>query len=91
MNTKPLPIAIALAASGTACIISIYQKVVFSVFVLRFALTALIFYIIGGVITMVLNYTLKTGKKELEEQEELEAESDTADSDEESSDKELDS
>ena len=31
MNTKPLPIAIALAASGTACIISIYQKVDFSV------------------------------------------------------------
>ena len=89
MNTKPLPIAIALAASGTACIISIYQKVDFSV--LRFALTALIFYIIGGVITMVLNYTLKTGKKELEEQEELEAESDATESDEESSDKELDS
>lgn len=59
MNTKPLPIAICLAASGIACVISIYQKVDFSVFLIRFALTALIFYIIGVVFAMVLNHVMK--------------------------------
>ena len=44
MNTKPLPIAITLAASFVTCMISILSKASFEQFVIRFALTALYYW-----------------------------------------------
>ena len=59
MNTKPIPIMITLLASGISCILSLLQEVSFKTFVIRFALTALIFYFLGSVIRVLLDKAFK--------------------------------
>ena len=72
MNTKPLPIAITLAASFVTCMISILSKASFEQCVIRFALTALIFYIIGSIIRVVIDRTVKADLEEMMRQKEAE-------------------
>lgn len=74
MNTKPLPIAITLAASFVTCLISILSKSSFEQFVIRFALTALIFYIIGSIIRVVIDRTVKADLEEMMRQKKAEEE-----------------
>ncbi|MCR4781970.1 MAG: hypothetical protein K5851_04400 [Lachnospiraceae bacterium] len=71
-NTKPLPIAICLLASGIACVISIIQGVDFGVFVKRFALVALIFYVLGVIVRVVIDRTFKIDMEETQKQQEQE-------------------
>lgn len=55
MNTKPVPVTIALIASAVSCIMSIIEHVAFKTFVLRFALTALVFYVLGSIIRFCID------------------------------------
>lgn len=71
-NTKPLPIIICLFASGLMCVISILQGVDFGVFVKRFALVALIFYILGVIVRVVIDRTFKIDMDETIKQQEQE-------------------
>lgn len=89
MNTRPIPIALALAAAGATCIISIVQGVTFGIFLLRLFVVAVIFYIIGIVVGILLIEALGTGKKPEEEAEGEENTSEDADSEGENADKEL--
>ena len=59
MNTKPIPIIITLAAAFISCIMSIVQKVDFSIFVTRLTVVVLIFMTLGTIIKMVLDYSFK--------------------------------
>ncbi len=60
MNTKPIPIIITLAAAFISCVVSILQRVEFSVFVTRLLIVVLIFLFMGTVIKIVLDYSFKT-------------------------------
>ena len=60
MNTKPIPIIITLAAAFISCVISIFQRVDFSVFVSRLLVVVLIFMTMGTIIKMILDYAFRT-------------------------------
>ena len=60
MNTKPIPVIIALAAALLSCVISIVQHVEFSVFVSRLLVVVLIFLVMGTIIKMILDYSFRT-------------------------------
>lgn len=60
MNTKPVPVIITLAAAFISCVVSIYQKVEFSVFVIRLAIVVVIFLFMGTVIKIILDFSFKT-------------------------------
>ena len=60
MNTKPVPVIITLAAAFISCVVSIYQKVEFSVFVIRVAIVGVIFLFMGTVIKIILDFSFKT-------------------------------
>ena len=60
MNTKPVPVIITLAAAFISCVISIMQKVEFSVFVGRLLIVVVIFLVMGTIIKMILDYSFRT-------------------------------
>ncbi len=64
MNTKPVPVTIALIASAVSCIMSIIEHVSFKTFVVRFALTALVFYILGSIIRFCIEKAGYDDKKD---------------------------
>ena len=70
MNTKPIPIIITLAAAFISCVMSIIQRVEFSVFVTRLLVVVLIFLTLGTIIKMILDYAFR----ELEPAESLDDE-----------------
>lgn len=70
MNTKPIPIIITLAAAFISCVMSIIQRVEFSVFVKRLLVVVLIFLTLGTIIKMILDYAFR----ELEPAESLDDE-----------------
>lgn len=59
MNTKPIPIIITLAAAFISCVVSIFQRVEFSVFVTRLLVVVLIFLTMGTIIKMILDYAFR--------------------------------
>ena len=59
MNTKPIPIIITLAAAFISCVMSIFQRVDFSVFVYRLFMVVLIFLTMGTIIKMIIDYAFK--------------------------------
>lgn len=65
-NTKPVPIIICLIASFIICLVTILQKKGFATFVLRFALTAIIFYILGCIVRLVMDRSFRVDKEETE-------------------------
>lgn len=60
INTKPVPIVITLAAAFISCIVSILQRVDFSIFVARLLVVVLIFMFMGTVIKIILDYSFRT-------------------------------
>ena len=70
MNTKPIPIISTLAAAFISCVMSIIQRVEFSVFVTRLLVVVLIFLTLGTIIKMILDYAFR----ELEPAESLDDE-----------------
>lgn len=60
INTKPVPIVITLAAAFISCIVSILQRVDFSIFVTRLLVVVLIFLFMGTVIKIILDYSFRT-------------------------------
>ena len=60
MNTKPVPVIITLAAAFISCVISIMQRVEFSVFVGRLLIVVVIFLVMGTIIKMILDYSFRT-------------------------------
>lgn len=71
MNFKPIPIMITLAAAFISCVVSICQRVDFSVFVLRFAVTVAIFLVLGTIARILLESAFKV----MEEETPIDAES----------------
>ena len=60
MKTKPIPIIITLAAALISCVISILQRVEFSIFLSRLIIVVAIFMVMGTIIKIVLDYAFKT-------------------------------
>ena len=60
MNTKPVPVIITLAAAFISCVISIMQRVEFSVFVSRLLIVVVIFLVMGTIIKMILDHSFRT-------------------------------
>lgn len=74
MNTRPIPIVLALAAAGMTCVISIVQKVSFGVFLLRLFVVVLIFYLLGIFVGILFLEALGPEKKPGEEAKDEEGE-----------------
>ena len=88
MNTKPVPVIITLAAAFISCVVSIFQRVEFSVFVTRLLIVVLVFMFMGTVIKLVLDYSFRT----LEPTEPIDSDApDTSELDEEGEESEEDS
>ncbi len=79
MNTRPIPIVLALLAAGSTCILSIVQHVTFGVFLLRLFLVSLIFYVIGIVVGILLIMALGPEKKPGEDEASENSETETSD------------
>ena len=60
MNTKTVPVIITLSAALLSCVISIIQRVEFSVFVCRLLVVVAIFLVMGTIIKMILDYSFRT-------------------------------
>ena len=60
VNTKPVPIVITLAAAFISCVVSIFQRVDFSIFVRRLFIVVLVFMFMGTVIKIILDYSFRT-------------------------------
>lgn len=60
INTKPVPIVITLAAAFISCVVSIFQRVDFSIFVRRLFIVVLVFMFMGTVIKIILDYSFRT-------------------------------
>ncbi len=60
INTKPVPIIITLAAAFISCVVSIFQRVDFSIFVRRLFIVVLVFMFMGTVIKIILDYSFRT-------------------------------
>lgn len=86
MNTKPVPVIITLAAAFISCVISIMQKVEFSVFVGRLLIVVVIFLVMGTIIKMILDYSFRTLEPVTSIDENLEASLDTPSDDEDEED-----
>ncbi len=75
MNTRPIPILMALGAAGMTCVISIVQKVSFGIFLLRLFCVIVIFYLLGIVVGILFLEALgpekKKGEKDSEENEDV--------------------
>ncbi len=69
MNTRPIPIVLALAAAGMTCIISIVQKVSFGIFLLRLFVVVVLFYLLGIFVGILFLEALGPEKKPKDEEE----------------------
>ena len=67
MKFKPVPIMITLAAAFISCLVSILQRVDFSVFVFRLLITVVIFLVLGTIIKIVLENAFKIMEEDSEE------------------------
>ncbi len=70
MNTRPIPILMALGAGGMTCVISIVQKVSFGIFLLRLFVVVVIFYLLGIVVGILFLEALGPLKKKGKDEEE---------------------
>ena len=86
MNTKPVPVIITLAAAFISCVISIMQRVEFSVFVSRLLIVVVIFLVMGTIIKMILDYSFRTLEPVTSIDETLESSIDTPSDDEDEED-----
>lgn len=55
MKTKPIPVAVSLAAGFITCIISFLNQATMGQFVRNFCLAIVIFYILGALVRFLLN------------------------------------
>ncbi len=71
MNTKPIPAIITLIGAAICCAVSLVMGFSFAVFVKRFALTVLIFYVLGLTIKICLDIGFKVDKEDTAAMEEM--------------------
>lgn len=74
MNRKSLPIIITLIAALISCVSSILIGVSFNEFVKRFAITVVIFYILGSIIKVAIDIGFKVDEEETAKMEDEQAE-----------------
>lgn len=82
MNRKSLPIIITLIAALISCVSSILIGVSFDVFVKRFAITVVVFYIIGSIIKVAMDIGFKVDEEETAKMEYEQNEADDSEEDE---------
>ncbi len=73
MNTKPIPAVLALLAGFVTCMLSFVQRVDVVVFAKRFVLVCIVFFVIGTVISIIINMNFKDMAAEEEEKEKEES------------------
>lgn len=66
LNTKPIPIIVTLCAAAVASILSVIQFVDFGTFFSRLLSAVIIFWILGNVIKLVLDFIFNKKAKALE-------------------------
>lgn len=59
MNTKLIPAVLALVAGFITCIMSFVQQVDMAIFARRFVIVCIIFFVIGTVISVIINMNFK--------------------------------
>ena len=87
MKTKDVPALVMLLAGGVYCLIGIRDQILLMDFLVQLLIVLMIFWIIGGIIRMVLDKFMgeiedKSKSKEDEETEEEDADEDNAESEE---------
>ena len=74
MKTKDIPAIIMLLAGALYCLLSIYYQTPLMDFLVQLLIVLLLFWIIGGILRMVLDYFMvKLQPKIMEEEDSVEA------------------
>ena len=71
MKTKQVPAIIMLVAGFITCIISIVQHMEFGDFVKTLFIVLICFYILGGIVKIILDKNFAPEEKETQEEEDL--------------------
>ena len=96
MKTKEIPAIVMLLAGGVYCLLGILYQIPLMDFTVQLLIVLLIFWMIGGIVRMVLDHFMgeiedKAKKEENEEAEEKDAEGETDESKEDSKEASKDS
>ena len=83
MKTKEIPAIIMLIAGGVYCLLGIYNQIPLMDFCVQLLMILLGFWMLGGIVRMVLDHFIgeleDKAKEEEEEAEEIDAEEETED------------
>ena len=96
MKTKDIPALVMLLAGGVYCLIGIRYQIPLMDFLVQLLIILLVFWIIGGIVRMVLDRFMgeieeQASEEESEEAEEKDAEGENEESEESSEEEETDS
>lgn len=72
LNTKPIPIIVTLCAAAIGSVLSVIQFVDFRTFFFRLLGAVIIFWIIGNIVKLVLDFIFNKKNKAIEEDEAVE-------------------
>lgn len=75
MKTKDIPAIVMLLAGGLYCLLGIYYQIPLMDFSVQLLLVLLIFWMIGGILKMVLDYFMEKFNPKTEEEADSEEES----------------
>lgn len=74
MKTKEIPAIVMLVAGGVYCLLGIYCQIPLMDFFVQLLIILLAFWMLGGIIRMVLNYFIGELEDKAKEEEDEEAE-----------------
>ena len=86
MKTKEIPAIVMLIAGGVYCLLGIYCQIPLMDFLIQLLMILLGFWMVGGIIRMVLDHFIGDLEDKAKEEEEEAEEKDAEDSDEEEDD-----
>ena len=69
MKTKPIPAIVMLSAGFVTCIIAIYTHMELMAFTKRLLLVLIVFYILGGIVKIILDKNFAQMKEEADTEE----------------------
>ena len=84
MKTKEIPAVVMLIAGGVYCLLGIFCKIPLMDFLVQLLVVLLVFWILGGIVRMVLDHFIGEIEEEAQEEEEEAEEKDAEEESEES-------
>ena len=80
MKTKEIPAVVMLIAGGVYCLLGIFCKIPLMDFLVQLLVVLLVFWILGGIVRMVLDHFIGEIEEEAQEEEEEAEEKDVEES-----------